>query len=78
MWHIDNPNHVFQDYYQIDDTKKFTLSCIMLSDKFNEQSDIDQKRIINHKEIMITDIKIKNPNNPAQLMHAKLIQWEVI
>jgi len=78
MWHIDNPNHVFQNYYQVDDTKNFTLSCIMSNDKFNEQDSIDQKRIINHKEIMITDIKIKNPNNPAQLMPAKLIQLEVV
>ena len=77
MWHIDNPLKVYKDFYQADDTSIFSLACIMREDKFNKQDAKDKENIINHKNIEIKNIKIKNPDNPANLINEKLITLEV-
>ena len=43
-----------------------------LLDHYTFSSDA-KEAIINHDEIEVADIKIKNPNNPANLMDVKLI-----
>lgn len=77
MWHIDNPLKVYKDYYKVDDSKLFSLACIMRDDKFHTLDSDDKENILNHEDIDITDIKIKNPDNPANLINAKLITLEV-
>ena len=77
MWHIDNPLKVYKDFYEPDDSSIFSLACIMREDKFDAQKAIDKENIINHKNIRISNIKIKNPDNPANLLNAKLITLEV-
>jgi len=77
MWHIDNPVKVFGDIYTCDDSNIFNLSCIMRKEKFNSFSATDKSAINNNKKISIIDTKIKDPNNPAQLLDAKLITIEV-
>ena len=77
MWHIDNPLKVYKEYYETDNSEVFSLACIMREDKFHVLDSDDQEAIFNHDEIKITDIKIKNPDNPAKLINAKLITLEV-
>ncbi len=77
MWHIDNPLKVFRDVYSAEESNSFTLACIMRSEKFTSFCDNDRKQINTNPNISITDIKIKNPDNPAQLLDAKLITAEV-
>jgi len=77
MWHIDNPLKVYKDFYESDDSNIFSLACIMREDKFNSQGAEDKNKIITHPNIKITNIKIKNPDNPANLLNAKLITLEV-
>ena len=77
MWHMDNPLKVYKDFYEADDSNIFSLACIMREDKFDAQKAIDKDNIINHKKITISDIKIKNPDNPANLLNAKLITLEI-
>ena len=78
MWHIDNPIKVYKDFYEADDSNIFSLACIMREDKFEVQKTIDKENLISHKSITISNIKIKNPDNPANLLNAKLITLEVL
>ncbi len=77
MWHIDNPLKVYKDFYEADNSNIFSLACIMKEDKFNSQDTNDKEKIIHHENIKISNIKIKNPDNPANLLNAKLITLEV-
>lgn len=77
MWHIDNPLKVYKDFYEADNSNVFSLACIMREDKFDAQKAKDKENIINHKNIEISNIRIKNPDNPANLLNAKLITLEV-
>lgn len=77
MWHINNPLKVFSDYYTANDASKFTLTCILREDKFNSFPSVNKNAIANHSNISLSDIKIKNPDNPAKLINAKLIILEL-
>lgn len=78
MWHIDNPLKVYKDYYEANERNAFTLTCIMQEDKFNSFNSNDIKSLSKHNDITIKDIKIKDPDNPAKLINAKLIILEVL
>ena len=75
MWGIQNPWKVFGDVYMRDLSKKFTFMAIINEAKWNTFDNTQElfalERVI--PQLSITDIKIKNPDNPAQLKHAKLI-----
>jgi len=77
MWHIDNPLKVYKNYYEADASISFSLACIMREDKFDSFSYNDRNTISNHDDINATDIKIKDPDNPANLLNAKLVTLEV-
>lgn len=79
MWHIDNPNKTFNYIYNYDDTKDFQLICLMTSDKYNSLPFEDKNALValDNPNVEITDIKIKNPNNPVQLLDAKLLVFKV-
>ena len=79
MWHIDNPNKTFNYIYTYDDTKDFQLICLMKKEKY-ESLPYEDKELIENLEndnIEVQDIKIKNPNNPVQLIDAKLLIFKV-
>jgi len=75
MWHIANPNKIFDYIYEYDESKRFQIICLMKSEKYNslplEDRDILESLDIDGVEIL--DIKIKNPNNPVKLMEAKIL-----
>ena len=79
MWHIDNPNKTFSYIYNYDETKDFQLICLMKKDKYNSLESSDRKAIedIHNDNIIVKDVKIKNPNNPVQLIDAKLLVFKV-
>ena len=79
MWHIDNPNKIFDYIYKYDDTKKFQLICLMKNNKYEALASEDKKAIENLKNehVSVQNIKIKNPNNPIQLIDAKLLIFKV-
>jgi hypothetical protein len=79
MWHIDNPNKTFSYIYKYDDTKDFQLICLMKKDKYDSLSQDDKKVIenIDNDNLEVKDVKIKNPNNPVQLIDAKLLVFKV-
>lgn len=77
MWHIDNPLKVYKNYYEASETKSFSLACIMRDKKFTSFNASDTDQLSSTDGISITDIKIKDPDNPATLLNAKLITLEV-
>ncbi|AFT66178.1 NgoPII family restriction endonuclease [Cycloclasticus sp. P1] len=77
MWHIDNPLKVYKDYYEANETKTFSLACIIREDKFLSFNSSDIDSLYSHNDIAIKDIEIKDPDNPAKLLNAKLITLEV-
>jgi len=79
MWHIDNPNKIFNYIYTYDDTKDFQLICLMKKEKYESLATEDKETIenIDNDNVEIQDIRIKNPNNPVQLIDAKLLIFKV-
>ena len=75
MWGIENPWTVYNYVYQRDMSKDFNFMCIINANKWNS---FDNTKIIENISVdgfKITDIKIKNPDNTAQLREAKLITY---
>lgn len=77
MWHIDNPNKTFNYIYSYDDTKNFQLICLLKNEKYDSLPLEDKKSITNLDNVLIQDINIKNPNNPVELISAKLLVFKV-
>ncbi len=78
MWHIENPWKVFSYVYQRNLQAEFNFMCIVNLDKWKTFQNIG--RIISLQndcpDLKILDVKIKNPDNPANLIPAKLISYE--
>lgn len=77
MWIIENPNKVFSYIYNYDKKAKFQLVCLMKKIKYESFSKEDISDLEEDKNINISDVKIKNPNNPANLIEAKLLVFKV-
>jgi hypothetical protein len=77
MWHIENPNRVFNYIYQYDETKDFQLIAVMPKEKYNSMPQSDKNVIESFEKIEIKDIKIKNPNNPVKLIDGKMLVFRV-
>ncbi len=77
MWHIENPIKVFQDVVHINGENNFTVNTLLLTDKYNSFPEKDRKKLesLQNGNFKIQDIEIKSPNNPAQLLKAKLISY---
>lgn len=73
MWQIQNPLKVYKDSCNISNKEKFHLFALLRKEKYNSFPKEDIKELENHPDIEVKDIKIKDPNNPAKLIEAKLI-----
>ena len=76
MWSIQNPKKVFK-YLHPMDSNIFELVCIIPSKKYHAFA-LENKTLIEniHREgFTITDKKVKDPNNPANLIDVKLIKY---
>ena len=73
MWMIENPIRVFSYIYRLDSKQPFSLAAIMTKTKFDSFSQEDISAINSDTRIKSKIVKVKNPNNPAELMDAELI-----
>jgi hypothetical protein len=76
MWHIKNPKIIF-DYLNLYSSEAdFQLIAIMKKEKFDSFDENDKTAIntLDIENFSIFDSKIKNPNNPADLMDCKILQ----
>lgn len=79
MWHIENPKRVFDYIHQLQDGFDLQVACIIRREKYESFSIEDRTAIenIQNDGFALSDIKIKNPNNPAKLINAKLITFNL-
>lgn len=79
MWGIENPFSIFNYIYKQDYSKNFNFMALINEEKyysFNNYNELE-KLCENIQDLHIENVKIKNPNNPAQLKSAKLITFTV-
>lgn len=77
MWVIDNPASVFQYLSQSNDKM---ANLLLLTEKYNSFPEDTRRKIESlikiKREFTISDVQIKDPNNPANLLDAKLLSLE--
>ena len=79
MWGIENPWNVFSYVYKCDPQKEFNFMCIINNAKWVTFDNTSELVALSREnsDLSISDIKIKNPDNPAQLVDAKLIAFSI-
>lgn len=79
MWILKNPWKAFSYITQMDTTKQFEFCAIINKEKYNsfdESAELDE--LGKHtKGLIIQNVNIKNPNNPAILIDAKMIRFTI-
>jgi len=77
MWVIQNPISVYDYLFENIDIDTFNLIVIMKEEKYLSFPDDTRKIIetISDASFTIKDISIKSPNNPAQIIPAKMISY---
>ncbi len=78
MWIIENPTKVYNYVYDYDKKAKFQLIVLMRKNKYNDFPKSDRTMVEKLDNLDIKDLKIKNPNNPANLIDVKLIVFKVV
>ncbi len=76
MWQIQNPRKVF-DYLHTATENEFELVCIIPLSKYKGFPDSDRKKIenLNIDGFKLVESKVKDPNNPAELVDCVLIKF---
>jgi hypothetical protein len=76
MWHIQNPLKVFDYIVDYDKSNDLSVCAIMKEEKYNSFPKEDRERLerLGNDNLIIEDIKIKSPDNPANYLNAKLIR----
>ena len=77
MWGIENPWTVFDYVYRRDMRMNLNFMCLINNTKWSRLEDADRLYRIKPTRglLKIADVKIKDPDNPAKLNGAKLIQF---
>ena len=77
MWGIENPWKVFNYIYTRNTANDFTFMCIINDEKWNSLT--NNSDLLNlakqNSALNVEDVRIKKPDNPAQLRNAKLISF---
>jgi hypothetical protein len=73
MWEIENPLRVFSYLYSFDERKSFSLAAILTKEKYESFPKNDKVALESDPQIISKAVKVKDPNNPAQRIDAKLI-----
>lgn len=77
MWHIDNPNKIFSYLHTTQSDSDFELICLMKKEKYDSLPQDDLEAVENLSNVSVSDVKIKNPNNPVQLVDGVLMVFNV-
>lgn len=77
MWQIQNPRRVFNYLHTTGDN--FELVAVVPTNKYNAFPTDSKNRIENlgNPNLSISNVQVKDPNNPANLMDAKLIIFKL-
>lgn len=79
MWGIENPLKVFKYVYRRNMDENFNFMCIINDDKWNSFENAKELiQLSTIKEtLIVSNVEVKNPDNPAQLRKAKLIKFSI-
>lgn len=78
MWSIFHPKKVFDYLPKQTKNSIFKFYCIMKKEKFESFSDNDKNMLLSladNKKFFISDLHIKNPNNPVKLISIKFMEF---
>lgn len=77
MWHIKSPFKVFDYIYTPNTDAIFSLIFLVSIDKYNtfDNTELLESMLKDYNNLKIEDKKIKDPNNPANLIDVKLISF---
>lgn len=75
MWGIENPLKVFNYIYQRNLSNKFNFMCLINQEKWDSFGNVTLLLNLEHENLKINDVEIKDPNNPAKLKSAKLVTF---
>lgn len=77
MWLLENPFTVFNYIYQPVSNANFNLFTLVSTQHFNSFQNKDELLALANQtpNLNIDDVKVKNPNNPAQLIDCKKITF---
>ena len=77
MWGIENPWKVFSYVYQRNSNNHFSFMCIINNEKWATLGNASslENLAATERALTISNIRIKDPNNPANLRDAKLISF---
>jgi hypothetical protein len=71
MWHMEGPVKVFK-YLGIDRNRAPSIMALMRAEKYFSFSELDRKPF---EELgLVRDVEIKEPDNPANYLKAKVIE----
>jgi hypothetical protein len=79
MWGIENPWKVFDYVYRRDLSKKFNFMCLINSKKWDQLPGAERLIVFSRSNpsLKVSSVKIKDPDNPARLNEAKLVQFSI-
>lgn len=79
MWLLKPPVKVFNYIYNYNSTLKFQLIAIVPLDKYESFPEKSRNKMENHTEIKtnVSDVDIKDPNNPVKSIKCKLITIKI-
>ncbi|MDJ0675099.1 MAG: NgoPII family restriction endonuclease [Calothrix sp. MO_167.B42] len=77
MWGINNPTSVYDYIFQRQETSNLQIVALMRKEKYLSfpQTHIHELENLTEKNLNIRDVNIKDPNNPAKLIAAKMINY---
>lgn len=77
MWLLQPPYKVFDYVHEYDKSAKFQTIAILSNEKYLAFPLESRLKIENDENITIKDINVNNPNNPVNLIKAKLIVFKL-
>jgi len=77
MWLLQPPYKAFNYVHEYDKTAKFQTIAIVSTEKYLLYPEESRLKIEGNENISIKDIKVNNPNNPVNLIEAKLILFKI-
>lgn len=77
MWLLQPPYKAFDYVHEYDKTAKFQTIAILSTEKYLSYPIESRTKIEEDENIKIKDIKVNNPNNPVNLIDAKLITFKL-
>lgn len=78
MWLLQAPFKVFDYVHDYSNAYSFQCIAILPENKYLNFPEESRNKIETSQEIVVTDIRVQNPNNPVAMVPCKLIKYHLI